>query len=110
MYRYHIWQNAWNRTRVAATAARCATIELPPRTINFVAPEGLHVDGEGGVQLADVAYRLLNTPLTWIHTLLYTLNHYSIINNTAVLRIHIYYYADPDLGSKKCPYGSGSGS
>ena len=28
----------------------------------------------------------------------------------AVLRIRIYYYADPDPGSKKCPYGSGSGS
>ena len=29
---------------------------------------------------------------------------------SAVLRIRIYYYADPDLdpGSKKCPYGSGS--
>ena len=26
----------------------------------------------------------------------------------AVLRIRIYYYADPDPGSKKCPYGSGS--
>ena len=25
-----------------------------------------------------------------------------------VLRIRIYYYADPDPGSKKCPYGSGS--
>ena len=28
----------------------------------------------------------------------------------AVLRIRIYYYVDPDPGSKKCPYGSGSGS
>ena len=27
----------------------------------------------------------------------------------AVLWIRIYYYADPDPGSKKCPYGSGSG-
>ena len=25
-----------------------------------------------------------------------------------VLRIRIYYYADPDPGFKKCPYGSGS--
>ena len=26
----------------------------------------------------------------------------------SVLRIRIYYYADPDPGSKKCPYRSGS--
>ena len=28
----------------------------------------------------------------------------------AVFWICIYYYADPDLGSQKCPHGSGSGS
>ena len=30
------------------------------------------------------------------------------VNFVSVLRIRIYYYADPDPGSKKCPYGSGS--
>ena len=32
------------------------------------------------------------------------------ISFKAVLRIRTYYYADPDPGSKKCPYESGSGS
>ena len=37
----------------------------------------------------------------------------AVLPTKTVLRIRIYYrtyYADPDPGSKKCPYGSGSGS
>ena len=33
----------------------------------------------------------------------------NIVSLCPVLRIRIYYYADPDPGSKKCPYGSGCG-
>ena len=32
------------------------------------------------------------------------------INFKPVLRIRISFHADPDLGSQKCPYGSGWGS
>ena len=41
---------------------------------------------------------------------LFSLYFVQMLNPHAVLRIHIYYYADLDPGSKKSPYGSGSGS